>query len=325
MSLNRTLDLRTWRVFCAVVECGSIEAASGRLDCEPSSVSRAVRAIESELGVALFSRDVKPHRLTEHGREAYKEAADLLRRHADMLENLTGAKERLAGTIRLAAHAGIGPNEITPALVDFMRIYEDIRLELYELKQRPPEGFYPESGPALDVIVGYGGDQPIPGLVCRYTGEMPFVPCASPLYLQRHGELRDPADAADHIGILIETPTRVATDTLERAGRVMELQWKSTMKFNNLMAVRAAAILGGGVVPDLPLFHCADAIRSKQLVPVMPGWARRPSGCWVFATEAAWQNKRVRVFVDWLAERERRTLDRLRAEFPAFYPLRASA
>lgn len=97
------------------------------------------------------------------------------------------------------------------------------------------------------------------------------------------------------------------------------------MKFNNLMAVRAAAMLGGGVVPDLPLFHCADALRSKQLVPVMPGWARRPSGCWVFATEAAWQNKRVRVFVDWLAERERRTLDRLRAEFPSFYPLRSPA
>lgn len=322
MELNRTLDLRTWRTFCTVVESGSIEAASEKLDCEPSSVSRAVRAIESELGVSLFSRAVKPHRLTEHGREAYKEASELLRRHANMLETLRGAKDRLAGTIRLASHAGIGPSEITPGLVDFMRIYEDIQLELYELKNRPPEAFYPENGPVLDVVVGYGPAKPIPGLVCRYVGDMPFVPCASPLYLQRHGPLETPEDSASHIGILIETPTRTATDTLERAGRQMDLQWRSTIKFNNLMAVRAAAMLGAGVVPDMPLFHCAAALRSKQLVRVMPGWAKRPSACWVYATEAAWENRRVRVFVDWLVERERSSLEKLRAEFPDFYPLR---
>lgn len=38
------------------------------------------------------------------------------------------------------------------------------------------------------------------------------------------------------------------------------------------MAVRTAAVLGAGIVPDLPLFHAVEALRSGQLKTILEGW-----------------------------------------------------
>ena len=89
------------------------------------------------------------------------------------------------------------------------------------------------------------------------------------------------------------------------------------MTFKNLNSVRSAVLLGGGIVPDMPLYHCADALRSGQLVPVLPGWHRKAASCFVYATEAACEKRRV--LLEWLAEHERRTQTKLREENPAFY------
>ena len=91
------------------------------------------------------------------------------------------------------------------------------------------------------------------------------------------------------------------------------------MTFKNLNSVRSAVLLGGGIVPDMPLYHCADALRSGQLVPVLPGWHRKAASCFVYATEVACEKRRVRVLLEWLAEHERRTQTKLREENPAFY------
>ena len=110
-----------------------------------------------------------------------------------MVDDLRGDKNRLSGMIRLAAHAGIGPTEITPGLVLFQDTYPDIEIELRQLRNSLPAVFF-DGGPKLDVVVGYGPDTPMPGIVARYVGEMPFIPCASPRYLQRHGTPRHPSE-----------------------------------------------------------------------------------------------------------------------------------
>lgn len=312
-------DLNLWRIFLEVVHAGGVNAACSRLSCEPSTVSRAVRALETELGLPLFEREGRSLRLTEIGMRAGKMAEELLSRHEAMISELTGEREVLAGPVRLAAHAGIGPLEIAPALVEFLKIYPDMQIELYDLTGRVPECFENADGPRIDVAVSYGPEAPIPGIVSRYVGEMPFVPVASPLYLQKHGTPRHPLDLVRHVGILTQAPSRSPTEALERNGQSVPLHWKSSLTFKNLSSVRSAVILGGGIVPDMPLYHCADLIRSGKLVPVLPGWHRKAAMCFVFATESACRKRRVRVLLDWLTEHERRTQMKLREENPSFY------
>lgn len=235
-----------------------------------------------------------------------------------MMSEIRGDREKLAGVIRLAAHAGIGPIEITPALVEFQTIYPEIELELHQLSAGIPEAFH-NNGRTIDVLVGYGPEGPIPGIVSRYVGAMPFIPCASPLYLQRHGTPMHPNELCRHTGILIDTPSRVSTETLQKGEEIVTLHWNNTLRFNSLVSAKSAVMLGAGIVPDMPLYHATEAFQNRRLIPILPGWRRKHASCFVCATEGAWTKHRIRVFVEWLAERERQTLSRLRSEHAEFY------
>ena len=48
--MSRTDDLAVWRIFCEVARSGGVHAACETLNCEPSTVSRALKAIEAEIG-----------------------------------------------------------------------------------------------------------------------------------------------------------------------------------------------------------------------------------------------------------------------------------
>ena len=317
--MARTDDLNVWRIFCEVVQAGGVNAACDVLECEPSTVSRALKAIETEIGAPIFLREGRHLKLTELGARAYDKAIKLLNVHELMIQDLKGDQNALSGTIRLASHSGISSIEITPHLIEFRKTYPDITLELHDLTKQIPEIFHLADTPPIHLAAGYGPNRPIDGLIARYLGEMPFLCCASPLYLERFGAPHHPSKCVNHIGILINSPTRVATQELIRDGIAYPLRWKSSMTFKNLMAVRTAAVLGAGIVPDLPLFHAVEALRSGQLKTILEGWRCPPASCFIYATQEAYEKRRVRILFDWLAECEQKTLDKLRQEFPQFY------
>ncbi len=66
------------RAFIAVVERGSFRAAAGQVFKTQSTVSAAVRALEDEFELQLFSRDSYRPALTPAGKAFYREARKLL-------------------------------------------------------------------------------------------------------------------------------------------------------------------------------------------------------------------------------------------------------
>ena len=87
----------------------------------------------------------------------------------------------------------------------------------------------------------------------------------------------------------------------------------------SIISLKSALMLGAGVVPDLPLFHCAEELENQQLVQVLPGWHRPTLSCYVSAREEAYEKRRVQIFTEWIAERERGKMASLRERFPQFY------
>lgn len=317
--MSRAEDLAVWKMFAEVVRSGGVNAACDVLGCEPSTVSRAVKAIESEIGAPVFRREGRALKLNSLGMRAHEKAQALIAQYDAMIEDLRGDKERFSGSIRMASIAGITAVEITPCLIEFLKVYPDIELELIDLAEPIPQVFMTKSGVPVDLAIGYGPNHPIEGVVARYLGDMPFICCASPLYIRQHGFPEHPADLKKHTGLLFEPAMRPMTRSLEYNGVEAALCWNHSMTFKNLLSVRSAAVLGAGIVPDLPLYHAMDALRAGQLVPVMEGWRRSPASCFVFASEEAYEKRRIRALVDCLVDNERRLFDRLRAEFPLFF------
>ena len=79
------MELEQLRIFTALCEEGGFSAAARKLYKSHSSVSRAVSALERELGVTLCERDRSSFALTAAGERLYTGAKALLR-EADELE-----------------------------------------------------------------------------------------------------------------------------------------------------------------------------------------------------------------------------------------------
>ena len=78
------MELEQLRLFLAVAECGSFTEAGKRLFVSHSTTSRAVSALERELGAELFRRHSRSVVLTQAG-EVLVERAQALLRDADAL------------------------------------------------------------------------------------------------------------------------------------------------------------------------------------------------------------------------------------------------
>ena len=82
------MELEQLRIFTALCEEGGFSAAARRLYKSHSSVSRAVSALERELGVSLCVRDSRSLALTAAGERLYDGAKALLKEADALAESL---------------------------------------------------------------------------------------------------------------------------------------------------------------------------------------------------------------------------------------------
>lgn len=97
------MELRQLRVFVAIAEEGTFTAASDRLMVVQSAISATVRALERELGVALFDRTTRRVELTDAGRALLPEARATL----EAARLATDAVDQVRGGLRGTVSIGI--------------------------------------------------------------------------------------------------------------------------------------------------------------------------------------------------------------------------
>src|SRR6185295_6508451 len=91
------MDLRHLRYFVAVAEEQNVTRAALRLHVSQPPLSRQMRNLEEELGVALFHGEVNAVRLTEAGRAFLTEARIILKRAEDAVRM---AKDVAKGAVK---------------------------------------------------------------------------------------------------------------------------------------------------------------------------------------------------------------------------------
>src|SRR5580692_1009607 len=127
------MELRHLRYFVAVAEEQNITRAALRLHLSQPPLSRQIRNLEDELGIALFDHEANAVRLTEAGRVFLTEARMILR-HAEKAAQM--AKE-VAGGRRGDIQIGYAPSltvEILPrALRHFRKSNPGVRVQLHDL------------------------------------------------------------------------------------------------------------------------------------------------------------------------------------------------
>jgi len=95
------ITLRQLRAFRAVAVDGGFTQAAARLHLTQSTVSQLVRALEDQLGVALFERTTRQVNLTEFGRRFLPVSERLLAELNAGVHDLQRLAEGEAGRLRL--------------------------------------------------------------------------------------------------------------------------------------------------------------------------------------------------------------------------------
>jgi DNA-binding transcriptional LysR family regulator len=293
------MDLEGIRTFVRVAQAGSLAAAARLRGVAPSSVSRAVAALEREVGIRLFQRTTRRLALTEAGRSYLHQVAPLL----DGLERAGEAARDLGasprGLLRIAVAAPFASLYLTRWLPVFAERFPDLQVELV-LDSR----YADLVGERIDVAVRLGRVDAASVIALKLC-DTPRVVVASPAYLVGHRPRR-PADVRDHRCLVFprggERETWRFRDAQERT---TEVEVRPRVSVADGLIVRELAKAGLGLAL-LPRWLCAEELQRGDLEDVFPSHEVTATdfeaSLWVAYPSRSHLPAKVRVFVDYLRE-----------------------
>lgn len=127
------MDIRALRYFAAVAETGHMTRAAERLGIQQPPLSLQIKALERELGVALFRRHPRGVALTDAGRLFQAEALRMLQDMEAMKQRMARVASGQSGTLAVGFTSSAAAHRFVPAaLRAFRRAYPDVALQLRE-------------------------------------------------------------------------------------------------------------------------------------------------------------------------------------------------
>ncbi|MBE8590400.1 LysR family transcriptional regulator [Pseudomonas sp. MAFF 301449] len=126
------MNLRTLRAFVEVVRQGGFSQAADVVSLTQSSVSKAIKTLEDELGMPLLNRLGHRNELTAAGEIAYSRALVLLAEHNDLVAEINDLRGLKRGVLRIGLPpVGCGVLFAT-MFATYRSRYPDIDIELTE-------------------------------------------------------------------------------------------------------------------------------------------------------------------------------------------------
>jgi DNA-binding transcriptional LysR family regulator len=126
------MELRTLRAFAEVVRQGGFSQAAKVVFATQSTVSKAVKQLEDELGVALLDRVGHRSSLTGAGEIVYRRALAMLAERDDLIAELDELRGLKRGTLRLGLPPLGSSTLFAPLFASFRSRYPGIEIRLVE-------------------------------------------------------------------------------------------------------------------------------------------------------------------------------------------------
>lgn len=284
------------KAFARVVEKGGFAAAARDLGLSRSVVNKHVAALEDRLGVQLFNRTTRRVSATEAGLAYYERCTGILAELAEADHAVSNLDATPRGTLRVNAPMSFGTLHLGSAVADFIAAYPDILVELV-LNDRFIDPI--EEGFDLTVRIAELSDT---SLVARRIAPARRVLCAAPEFLVARGPVTHPSDLRDlpclHYGNLAGgNRWRLSGPDGEH-----DLRVTGPICSNNGEVLKEAVLKGLGIAL-LPSFIVGPELRRRALETVLTGYEPPPVSIHAVYPPNRRLAAKVRVFIDFLADR----------------------
>jgi LysR family transcriptional regulator for bpeEF and oprC len=300
-------QLQAMRVFRQVGERQSFSRAADELGLSRGAISTIISGLERQLGVRLLVRTTRRVRLTLEGENYLERCRDILARVAEAHEDVSGARSRPAGRIRVDVPIVFGRLVLAPNVAEFARRYPDISLDI-----RLNDQIVDLAREGVDVAVR-GGEVRQAGLVVRRIATMRGFTCASPAYLRERGAPATLADLAQHRCIAhLDDSGAPRPWYFRQRGQRVAVSVSGQYAFNTIDSAFAAAVGGLGILQtiDMMALHTRE---QGRLVEVLADYAAPGPPLSLVYPQAGPLPARLRIFSDFLAELMARLQEQTRA------------
>lgn len=284
------------RIFLRVAETCSFRRTAESLGMPASTISDAVRRMETRLGVRLLDRTTRVVAPTLDGEAWYQRCLAIVGEVEDAEAAFAGGDVK--GRLRVDVHGTLARHFLLPTLPDFLRAQPQLELVMSE-------------GDRLVDLIREGVDcvvrvtEPADSdLIARRLGVLPETIVAAPAYLERYGLPLTPDELEGHRVVAFLSSKTGAPMDLEMMvnGQIVTRRLPTSFVTTGAETMVDAARLGLGLV-QVPRYHVTADIAAGRLIEVLTHYAPAPSPVVALYPRNRQLSPRLRVFLDWLATR----------------------
>ena len=291
--------LEAMRLYTRIVELGSFTAAADDLNLPRATVTHAIKRLEARLGAQLLQRTTRRVRTTRDGEVYYGHCRRLLADLDEVETDFREAATRPTGRLRVDLPGAFARSSLLPHLPAFCARYPGIELDI-----GTGDRFVDLLREGVDCVLRAGqlGDS---GMIGRQVGLLAQVTVASASYVREHGLPRSLAELGrGHWAVNWSSPTTRRVEPLEfvvgRRRRTAMLPSRVTVSGVDAYLGCCEAGLG---IAQFPRYHVTAALARGDLVELLPETPPPALPLTVLYPQQRHLPARLRVFVDWLAER----------------------
>jgi len=283
--------------FMAVARAGGFREAARATSGSASSLSEAVRRLETRLGVRLFNRTTRSVVTSEAGARLLDRLGPALQEVEASLDVVNTFRDRPAGTLRLNVPVSAVRLVLTHIVPPFLAAYPDILLDVVA-----EDGFVDIVAAGCDAGIRYE-ERLEQDMIAVPIGprQQRFAVAASPAYLDIHGRPEHPRDLLNHACLRGRFGSgAMPAWEFERDGEVVSVDPSGPLivRIGAATGLKVdAAIAGTGVIQ---LFE--DWLRpyfdSGELEPVLEPWWPQFSGPFLYYPSRRYMPAPLRAFID---------------------------
>lgn len=294
-----TVDLADLNAFLAVARARGFRDAARVGGVSPSTLSEAVRRLETRLGVRLLHRTTRSVAPTEAGARLMERLAPALDEVEAALETVNGFRDRPAGKLRLNVPVSAARLVLPAILPGFLAAYPEIQLEIVA-----DDSFVDVLASGCDAGIRYDERLEQDMIAVPIGPRMQrFATAASPAYLDRHGRPALPGDLLAHACLRGRFASGALTTPweFERAGEIVRVEPHGPLvvSVGGIDLAVDMAVAGVGIIT---LFEdwIGPHLASGALEPVLEDWWQPFSGPFLYYSGRRLVPPPLRAFLDYV-------------------------
>ena len=266
------MHLETLKLYCDTVRLRSFSRAAAARGVTQSAASQAVRQLEAQLGVALLDRSRRPLTPTEEGQAFFVACRDLLERFDKARADLAASRERVEGTVRVAAIYSVGLHDLSRHMQPFMSAYPQARVLLECLHPHKVVEAVLEDEADLGILSYPQATRALEVLPLRSE---PMVLVTHPSHRLARRRLCTAGDLDGERFVAFEQGLAIRR-AIDRALRHRGVHVEVVMEFDNVETIKQAIAINAGVsLLPTPTVQKEAGMRTLAAVPFgLPGLVR---------------------------------------------------